>query len=479
MSSFKLELIENKAYIGGKFIETRESFEVKNPYTMKAFSAVGNCYMKEAEQALQAADRAFQDWKKTTPKQRAEKLRSWASLVRENAEAIASLLTKEQGKAYGEALGEVMQGAVMIDWFSEEARRIHGETLCGRGDQKRDFTLRTPVGVVFAITPWNFPFIAPIVKCASAIAAGCTVILKPSEETPLVAMALAYCADKAGLNDGQFSVLPCANPVELSDHLMASPKVRMLSFTGSTNVGKKLYKSAADTMKKTAFELGGNAPFIVFDDADLDLATTCAKGARFYNNGQICIGANRIFVHENVYDRFVELYKEKVKKIKTGDGLDESTNTGPLINRDSLDKLEYLVGDALEKGASLVCGGKSSHGLNFEPTILRDMTREMDAYDMELFGPVACLYKFKTEDEVVRLANETPYGLAAYVFSKDHSRLWRLGETIEAGMIGANTTDVTSEDLPFGGIKQSGFGREGGMNCLEEYLEQKVFCLGL
>ena len=418
MPGFNLEKITNKAFIAGEFVEAKDKFAVTNPYMLETLSTSADCGLEEAKKALSSASLAFSKWKLVSAKERAEKLRLWASSIRENSEEIAKLLTSEQGKAYGEALGEVMQGAVMIDWFAEEARRIHGETLSYRGEEKRDFTLKAPVGVVFAITPWNFPFIAPIVKCASAIAAGCSVILKPSEETPLVAMALAFCANEAGMNDGQFSVLPCSNPASVSDYLMASDKVRMLSFTGSTNIGKKLYKAAADTMKKTAFELGGNAPLIVFDDADLDTATNCAKGARFYNNGQICIGANRIFVHEKVYDQFIELYEEKVSSLKTGNGLDLDTNTGPLINRDSLDKLDYLVGDALSKGASLVCGGKAKEGLNFEPTILRDCTKDMDAYSMELFGPVACVYSFSSEEEVLELANETPYGLAGYLSQK-------------------------------------------------------------
>jgi len=427
---------------------------------------------------LDKAVESYHKWKRVNGSDRAAMLRQWASIVRENSENIAKLLTMEQGKVYKEALGEVMQGAVMIDWFAEEARRIHGETL-HRNRSKKDFTLKHPVGVVFAITPWNFPFIGPIVKCCCAIAAGCTTILKPSEETPLISLALAYCADKAGFNQGQFSVLPCRNPSSVSNFLLASDQVRMLSFTGSTQTGKLLYKACANTIKKTSFELGGNAPFIVFDDADLNLATNCAKGARFYNNGQICIGANRIFVQDRVYDLFIDHYHQKVAALTTGNGMEDDVHTGPLINRGSLDKLNQLVGDALRKGAQIVCGGKTKYALNYEPTILRDVTPDMTAYHTELFGPIACIYKFSNEEEALELANETPYGLAAYVFSNDHSRLWRMSEELEAGMIGANTTDVTSEDLPFGGIKQSGFGREGGMSCVDEYLETKVFCLGL
>ena len=473
-----LSKIINKAYVAGEFIETTNKYSVTNPYTQEAYANSSDCGESEAKLALEAASKSFESWKETSAKERSQTLKLWAQAIRENRDEIAEILTTEQGKSINEAYGEVDQGAVMIDWFSEEARRIHGESLSFRGHNRRDFTTKTPVGVVFAITPWNFPFIAPIVKCAAAIAAGCSVILKPSEETPLVAMALAEAADRANLPKGLFNVLPCKDPRAVSEFLVASSAVRMLSFTGSTAVGKKLYKACADTMKKTAFELGGNAPFLVFDDADLELATDCAKGARFYNNGQICIGANRIFVHEDVYDKFIDLYKAKVTSIKTGNGLDKEVTTGPLINKDSCDKLDYLVKDALSKGANLVCGGSFS-GLNFEPTILRDCDKTIDAYEMELFGPVACVYSFSSEQMAVELANETPYGLAAYVFSNNESRVWRLSEKIEAGMIGANTTDITSEDLPFGGIKQSGYGREGGINCLEEYLETKTFCLGL
>lgn len=414
-------------------------------------------------------------------------MRRWASVVRSRRNELARLLTREMGKVLAESSGEVDQGAVMMEWFAEEARRASsGEMLSSEhgGGNQRNLVHKRPVGIVFAITPWNFPFLAPVVKCAAAIAVGCAVVLKPSEETPLTALALARCARDAGLPDGVLQVLPCSDPAPVSDVLLASFDVRCLTFTGSTAVGRALYRSCADTLKRTSFELGGNAPFLVFEDADLEVAVGCAKGARFYNNGQICIGANRILVHEDVYEEFLRLYEKKVSALRTGDPLDPEVHTGPLVNEKALAKVRQLVDDAVSKGAVVVTGGlvgndDENEDLHVRPTILRDVDERMDAYREEMFGPVACVGSFRSEEEAVSMANATPYGLAAYAFSADHARLWRLSTSLEAGMVGANTTDVCADDLPFGGIKQSGFGREGGVGCLVEFLETRTFCLGL
>ena len=469
------------ARIGGEWVVGDKRFAVKDPDEGAVIAEVADLGADAALNAVAAASRALPGWRRTAANERARLTEAWAQAITGASEDLAHLLTLEQGKRLEEARGEISQCATMLRWFAEEARRTHGQTLPVNDGGVRNLTVKQPVGVVVAVTPWNFPAAAVVVKCGAAIAAGCTVVLKPSEFTPLIALALVRLSVEAGLPAGVLNVVTCSTPGAVGEVLATDPRVHMVSFTGSTRVGKMLTAQAAGTLKKVALELGGNAPFIVFDDADLAQAADAAVGARFYNSGQICIGANRFFVQDSVYDRFVEALGARVAGLKLGTGLEPETRVGPLINEGAVSKVAALVDEAVAKGARAVTGGRRAArgGLFYEPTVLRDVTPEMGLYRAEIFGPVAPVYRFRSEEEVLARANETEAGLSAYVFTSKLGRLWRMAEELESGMVGANTAMICAPEVPFGGIKQSGKGREGGLGSLDDYLEVKSICFGL
>jgi len=475
------KLLSTNGWINGAEVPSDTTFEVINPATREVIANVSDLTGADVATAISAADVAFQEWRKVPSQERAAVLNQWASLIEDNATDLGSIVCRENGKPVGEATGEVLQCAALLRWFAQEALRLHGSTLPVHDNQQRNLTIKQPVGIVACITPWNFPAAAVIVKAGAAIAAGCTTIIKPSDETPLIALAFAQLSGEAGIPKGIFNVIPCKDPREVGDALCQSRRVRMLSFTGSTAVGKQLYTACGNTMKRIAFELGGNAPFIVFPDADIEKAVAAAVGARFYNSGQICVGANRFFVHNDIYEEFAGLLTKRVSQLKIGNGADADTDTGPMINAGAVTRLRRLVSDAVGHGAKVLVGGAQTveDSLFFQPTVLVNMTPKMEAYRTEIFGPVACLYGFETETEVLELANDTAAGLSAYVFTGDLSRLLQMCENLEAGVVGANSANIFSNDLPFGGSKESGLGKEHGINCLEEFVETKSICLGL
>jgi succinate-semialdehyde dehydrogenase/glutarate-semialdehyde dehydrogenase len=475
------ELLASSAWIGGEWLAGETRFTVRNPSDGSVIAEVADLGAQAARNAVAAAARALTGWRRTPAHERARRVEAWAQALLGAREDLAHILTWEQGKPLREAQGEIDQCATSLKWFAEEARRVHGHTLPVNGGEVRNLTVKQPVGVVAAITPWNFPAAAVVVKCGAAIAAGCTVVLKPSELTPLIALALTRLAAESGLPAGVLNVVPCSSPGEVGEVLTTDPRIHMVSFTGSIAVGRTLMAKAASTVKKVALELGGNAPFIVFDDADLARAADAAVGARFYNSGQICIGANRFFVQDALYDRFVEELGARVARLRLGTGLEPETQVGPLINERAVAKVASVVDEALTQGARAVTGGRRAArgGLFYEPTVLRDVTPSMRLYQTEIFGPVAPVYRFSDEDEVIARANETEAGLSAYVYTAQTGRLWRMAEELEAGMVGANTASICAPEVPFGGIKQSGLGREGGLGCLDEFLEVKSICFGL
>ncbi|GAA6169527.1 NAD-dependent succinate-semialdehyde dehydrogenase [Sessilibacter corallicola] len=474
------DLLLTFPWINNQEARVNTLFSVINPYTGDTVAEVGAADSELTAQAIEASENAFSHWKQVAPKQRVAILNRWSQLLLENVDDLAKIMTSESGKVFSQAQGEITHCANMLRWYGESLLRMTGETLPSHSANLRAHTIKQPLGVVACITPWNFPAAAVIVKAGAAIAAGNVCVLKPSDETPLIALALAKLASKAGLPDGVFNVLPCQNPEAVGDVLCAHNSVRMLSFTGSTNTGKKLYEQCGKTLKRLAFELGGNAPFIVFDDADIDLVVQNAISARFYNSGQICVGANRFFIHESIHDKFIETLTAAVQQLPVGDPMAESTFIGPMINDRAVTRLNGLITDSLNKGAKLVLGDVSSneHGV-ISPVILSNMNASMTAYSQEIFGPIVCVYSFNSEDDVIAAANDTDAGLAAYVFSQNYSRLLRLSESLEAGAIGANTTALFSEDIPFGGIKQSGIGKEQGIHGLEEFVDTKAVCLGI
>lgn len=475
------ELLSPGARIGGEWIAGESRFPVRDPSTGSVIAEVPDLGAEAALNAVGAATRALPGWRRTSVNERARLMEAWAQALLGAQEDLARILTWEQGKPLREARNEIGFSATSLRWYAEEIKRSHGHALPVNDGAVRAMTLKQPVGVVAAITPWNFPAASVMVKCGAALAAGCTVVLKPSDLTPLIAQALVRVGVEAGLPAGVLNVVTCSKPGAVGEVLTTDPRVRMVSFTGSTQVGRGIMAKAAGTVKKLALELGGNAPFIVFEDADIARAADDAVRARFYNSGQICIGANRIFVQDSVHDRFVEALAERVARLRLGVGFEQDTDVGPLINEQSVAKVTSLVDEALSQGARAVTGGRRSPrgGLFYEPTVLRDVTPSMRIYQTEIFGPVAPVYRFTTEDEVIARANETEAGLAAYVHTSGVGRLWRLAEELEAGMVGANTAAICAPDVPFGGIKQSGLGREGGAGCLDEYLEVKSVCFGL
>lgn len=467
--------------IGKDWIEasTVQSLEVKNPATGELIGKVPKLGSGETEQAIKVAERAQKEWAKQTAKHRSLILRRWYDLIVENADDLAYILTSEQGKPLAEAKGEILYGASFIEWFAEEARRVYGDVIPGHAVDKRIIVIKQPIGVVAAITPWNFPNAMITRKVGPALAAGCAIVLKPASQTPFSAIALAVLAERAGLPKGLFSVIT-GSAREIGAVMTQSSIVRKLTFTGSTGVGIKLMEQCAPTVKKLALELGGNAPFIVFDDADLDAAVEGAIVSKFRNNGQTCVCANRLYVQEAVYDKFADKLAKALSSLKVGNGFDEDTVFGPLIDVAAVQKMQEHVEDAIAKGASVVTGGKSHSlgGTFYEPTIIKNATSDMMVASEETFGPLAALFKFKDDAEVVAAANDTEFGLASYFYTKDLARAWRVGEALEYGMVGINTGLISTAEAPFGGIKSSGIGREGSRYGIEEFTEIKYMCFG-
>lgn len=475
-------LLKSQSYIGGEWVSAKSgnTFAITNPSNGEHIIDVADLGAQETTQAVEAAAAAQKAWQARTAKERATLMRRWNQLILDNQEDLAKLMTLEQGKPLAEARGEVLYGASFIDWFADEARRLNGDVIPTFANDKRVITIKQGIGVVAAITPWNFPIAMITRKAGPALAAGCTIVIKPSDETPLCALALAELAHQAGIPAGVLNVVVGKDAKAIGGVLTGHPTVRKLSFTGSTPVGKLLLSQCAQTVKRTSMELGGNAPFIVFDDADLDAAVEGAIASKYRNAGQTCVCANRILVQEGVYDAFAEKLAARVASFKTGDGFGEGVTIGPLINDAAINKVNQLVGNALENGAKALIGGnKSSVGERFyEPTILTDVTEDMDIFSNEIFGPVAPLFKFKTEEEAVAMANNTPFGLASYFYSQNLGRIWRVSEALEYGMVGINEGIISTEVAPFGGVKESGSGREGSQYGIDEYVEIKYLCMG-
>jgi len=473
-------LLETRAYVNGTWHAGDTCFGVHDPATGALVAEVADLSVAETAGAIDAAYAAGPAWAAQTGKERGAILRRWHDLIIENADDLATILTAEMGKPWPEARGEILYGASFIEWFAEEAKRVYGDVIPGHQRDKRIMVLKQPVGVVGSITPWNFPNAMIARKVGPALAAGCTFVARPSELTPLSALAMAVLAHRAGIPAGVFNVIPSTDASGVGLELCANPKVRKITFTGSTRVGKILMEQCASTIKKMSLELGGNAPFIVFDDADLDAAVEGAMIAKFRNNGQTCVCANRIYVQAGVYDAFAEKLKIKVRDLSVGNGFDEGVTTGPLINEAAVAKVEAHISDALAKGAEVTTGGTRSNlgGTFFAPTVMRNVTRDMSVCHEETFGPLAALVPFTTESEVIALANDSEFGLASYFYSRDLARVWRVAEALESGMVGVNTGLISTEVAPFGGIKQSGLGREGSKYGIEDFLEIKNVCIG-
>jgi succinate-semialdehyde dehydrogenase / glutarate-semialdehyde dehydrogenase len=473
-------LLKTAAYIDGEWLQGVKRFAVTNPADGSLVADVADLGAAETRVAIDAAQRALPTWAGKTAKERGTLLKRWNDLILAHSDELAKIMTAEQGKPLGEARGEVGYGASFIEWFAEEAKRAYGKVIPTTVASRRYLTLKQPIGVAAAITPWNFPIAMITRKVAPALAAGCPVVIKPAEDTPLSALALAALADEAGLPPGVLNVVTGLDAPAIGGELCANPLVRKLSFTGSTEVGKILYRQCAGTVKKLSLELGGNAPFIVFDDADLDAAVTGAIASKYRNAGQTCVCANRLIVQSGIYDAFAAKLAEAVRGFKVGRGDADGTVVGPLINADALAKVDGLVRGALSGGATALTGGKphAMGGLFYEPTVLTGVSASMDVVREEIFGPVAPLIKFDSEDEAVELANAGPYGLASYFYSRDIARVFRVAERLDYGMVAINEGLLSTEVAPFGGVKESGLGREGAAEGLEEYLETKYLCLG-
>lgn len=473
------QLLRSDNLIGGDWVGADDGtrLEVINPADGNILAEVPNCGAVETHRAITAANAAWPAWQALTAKQRARILQAWFRLIVDNADDLAQLITAECGKPLSEARGETIYGASFVEWFAEEGKRTYGESIPSPVRGQRLLVVKQAIGVCAAITPWNFPLAMITRKVAPALAAGCAVVVKPAESTPLTALALAVLAEQAGLPAGVLNVLT-GRPAEIGDVLCASPIVRKLSFTGSTAVGRRLMAQCAPTIKKLSLELGGNAPFIVFDDANLETAVDGAIAAKYRNTGQTCVCANRFLVQSDIYDAFAARFAEKTRALKVGPGDEAGVVQGPLINATGLAKVEAHVADAIDKGARVLCGGgRHERGGNFfQPTVLADVTPAMRIAREETFGPVAPLFRFTTEAEAIAMANDTEFGLAAYFYSRDMARCWRVGEALEYGMVGINTGLISNEVAPFGGIKQSGIGREGSKYGIEEYLETKYLC---
>ncbi len=473
-------LLRQQCYLNGQWVAGEATFPVLNPATGAELARVPKLGAGETRDAIAAADAAWPAWRGKTAKERGAVLRRWFELMNQHADDLALLMTSEQGKPLSEAKGEVGYAASFVEWFAEEAKRAYGETIPAVAADKRMLVIKQPIGVCAAITPWNFPAAMITRKVAPALAAGCTVVVKPAEQTPLTALALAELAHRAGFPAGVFNVIT-GDPVAIGGELTSNPTVRKLSFTGSTEVGRLLMGQCAPSIKKLSLELGGNAPFIVFDDADLDAAVEGAMISKYRNTGQTCVCANRLLVQDSVYDAFAAKLAAKVATLQVGEGTEAGITQGPLIDADALAKVEGHIADAVAKGARVLTGGQrhARGGTFFQPTVLADVTPEMRVTREETFGPVAPLFRFRSEEEAIALANATEFGLASYFYSRDIGRIFRVGEALEYGMVGVNTGLISNEVAPFGGIKQSGLGREGSKYGLEEYLEVKYLCLGL
>ena len=475
-------LLRTRAYVGGEWIDADSgaTFDVTDPATGDVVATVADLGIDETRRAVDLADEAQKAWAARTAKDRGAVLRRWYELFLEHKEDLALIMTCEMGKPIGESRGEVVYAANFIDWFAEEGKRAYGEVIPTHDPTKRLLVLKQPIGVVSAITPWNFPQAMITRKVAPALAAGCASLVRPASETPLSALAAAELADRAGLPPGVLNVIPATDSPAVGRELTTNPTIRKISFTGSTPIGKLLLGQAAGTVKKASMELGGNAPFIVFDDADVDSAVEGAIVSKYRNSGQTCVCANRFLVQEGVYDEFAKKFAEAVADLKVGPGIDESSEIGPLVNEDAIDKVEELVQGALAEGAGVLTGGRR-HALGrtyYEVTVLTDVTPDMAIHGEEIFGPVAPLFRFSTEDEAVAMANDTEYGLAAYFYAADMGRTWRVSEGLEYGMVGVNTGLISTEVAPFGGFKESGIGREGSHHGLDEYLETKYVAIG-
>ncbi|CAN5898162.1 NADP-dependent succinate-semialdehyde dehydrogenase [soil metagenome] len=477
-----MSLLRHQAYLNGQWLSASECFDVSNPANGSVIGRVPNLGAQQAQAAIDAAQQAFPAWSGKTGKERAAILRKWFDLIVANADDLAALMTAEQGKPLAEAKGEVMYGASFIEWFGEEAKRVSGDVMSSTWSDKRTLVLKQAIGVCAAITPWNFPIAMITRKVAPAIAAGCTIVIKPAEQTPLSALALAELAHRAGLPAGVINVITADadQSVIVGKVLCDSPVVRHLSFTGSTPVGRILMRQCAPTIKKLGLELGGHAPFIVFDDADLDAAVEGALQSKFRNAGQTCVCTNRFYAHVSIYDAFVEKLAAGARRIQVGDGREPGVQQGPLIDMQAVAKVKQHVADAVAKGATILTGGQkhAAGELFYEPTVLSNVTDDMQVMLEETFGPVAAVLRFTTEDEVIAAANNTDFGLASYFYSRDIGRVWRVAEKLEYGMVGINTGLISNEVSPFGGVKQSGLGREGSRYGMDEYLEMKYLCMG-
>lgn len=473
------DLLKTGHYIGGQWLNSSATYAVLNPANGEVVAQVARGGAEETDAAIAAAEQALPAWRGLLAKERAVILRRWAELMLARRDDLAALLSREQGKPLAEAKGEVAYAASFLEWFAEEARRVYGDVIPTPKADARVLVTKEPVGVVAAITPWNFPLAMVTRKVGPALAAGCTLVLKPSEETPLSSFALAVLAEQAGVPAGVFNIVSGDAPA-IGGALQASGAVRKLSFTGSTRTGKLLMRQAADTLKKVSLELGGNAPFIVFDDADLDAAVRGAMASKFRNTGQTCVCVNRFYIQDSVYDAFTRKFAAAVQALRVGDALQGESDQGPLINAAALAKVEQHVGDALERGARVLCGGRrhTLGGTFYEPTVLAEASHEMLIAGEETFGPVAACFRFTDEAEVLKLANDTPYGLSAYFYSRDIGRVWRMAEGLEAGIVGVNEGIISTEVAPFGGIKESGMGREGSKYGLDDYLEIKYVLMG-
>ncbi|WP_079216328.1 NADP-dependent succinate-semialdehyde dehydrogenase [Herbaspirillum robiniae] len=474
-------LLRQQAYLGGQWCDADDgaAFDVVNPADGERLGSVPEMGATETRRAIDAANAAWPAWKKKTAKERSAILRRWHDLMLANADDLALIMTAEQGKPLAEAKGEINYAASFIEWFAEEGKRTYGDTIPSPSPSSRIVVVKEAIGVCAAITPWNFPAAMITRKAGPALAAGCPMVLKPAEATPFSALALAVLAERAGIPAGIFSVVT-GSPKAIGGEMTSNPIVRKLSFTGSTVVGKLLMQQSASTIKKLSLELGGNAPFIVFDDADLDAAVEGAMASKYRNAGQTCVCANRIYVQDGVYEAFAAKLVEAVRKLKVGDGMENGTTTGPLINEAAVQKVELHIADALGKGARVLTGGARhalGHGF-FEPTVLADVTPDMRVAREETFGPMAPLFRFRTDEEAVALANDTEFGLASYFYSRDIGRIWRVAEGLESGMVGINTGLISNEVAPFGGVKQSGLGREGSHYGIDDYLAIKYLCMG-
>lgn len=472
-------LLRDSCYIDGKWIGGNNTFDVTNPATGELVGKVPDLGVEETRAAIEAANKAFGEWSARTAKERSRILRKWFDLQIENKDDLATIMTTEMGKPLAEAKGEVEYAASFIEFYAEEAKRIYGETIPSHMSDRRIVVVKQPIGVVGAITPWNFPAAMITRKVGPALAAGCTAVCKPAGATPLTALALVDLGERAGIPAGVLNIVTGRSSSAIGGELTSNPLVRLITFTGSTEIGKILMAQAASTIKKVDLELGGNAPFIVFDDADIDAAVQGAMASKFRNAGQTCVCANRILVQDGVYDEFSRKLADEVAKLKVGNGLEDGVNQGPLINEEGVEKVEEHVQDAVDHGAKIVVGGKRSElgGTFFEPTVLTEVTTAMKVTNEETFGPVAPLFRFSDEAEAIRMANDTPFGLAAYFYSRDIGRCWRVGEALEYGMVGINEGIISTEVAPFGGVKESGLGREGSSHGIEEYVEMKYMLM--